>query len=90
MAYTAEEKETYFNYDESSDVCHIYTCSRSLITKLDKLCKKFPDTYKCVKEDNCSKSYVTSKKMISIRAPKVLSEEHKAKLKLNGKNMNNK
>lgn len=60
------------------------------MTKLDKLCKKYPDTYKLVKQDKYSKSYETNKKFISIRQPKTLSEEHIAKLQENAKKMHEK
>jgi hypothetical protein len=85
--YLPEERETYFHYADDSDTCYIYTCSKTLMTKLDKLCKNFPDTYKLMKQDRYSKSYETSKKLISIRAPKTLSDEHIAKLQANAKKM---
>jgi hypothetical protein len=87
LAYTAEEKETYFNYDDSSDVCYIYTCNKSLQRKLDSYCKKFPEEYKLVKQDNCSKSYTTKKKYISVKAPRAMTATRKAQLQLNAKKM---
>lgn len=85
--YTPEERETYFNYSDDNNTLYIYTCNKVLQKKLDNLCKKFPDTYKCVRQDKNSKSYETDKKLISIRAPKVLTEEHKAKLQENARKM---
>jgi hypothetical protein len=85
LAYTTEERETYFNYDDSSDICYIYTCNKTLMKKLDAFCKKHPEIYKLVKEDECSKSYTTKKKYVSVRAPKTISKEHKAKLQGNTK-----
>ena len=90
MAYTPAERETYYNFDDSSDICYIYTCNKTLQKKLDGFCKKHPDIYKLTAQDECSKSYTTKKKYVSVRAPRTLSEDHKAKLKLNGKQTNNK
>lgn len=90
MAYTAEERETFFNFDDSSDICYIYTCSKTLMNKLDKLCKKFPNEYKLEKQDDCSKSYITKKKYVSIRTPKIMSASHLAKLQENAKKMHDK
>ena len=84
---TAAERETYFNYSDESDICTIYTCSKPLQNKLNKLCSKYPDTYKLVREDKNSKTYTTNKKYISIRQPKTLSEEYIAKLQDNAKKM---
>lgn len=85
--YSPEEMETYFNFSNADDILYIYTCNKALIKKLDGYCKKHPDTYKCTKQDECSKSYETNKKYISLRAPKVMTASHKAKLQENAKKM---
>ena len=85
--YTPEEKETLINYADDSDICYIYTCNKSLMKKLDNYCSKFPDTYKLTAQDDCSKSYTTNKKYVSVRAPKVMTKEHKVKLQENAKKM---
>lgn len=84
------ERETVINFSEDSDICTVYTCSRPVMTKLDKLVKSQPNTYKLLKETSISKTYETNKKMISFRTPKTLSKEHKEKLKENAKKMHNK
>ncbi len=83
MAYTPEERETYYSFSDDSDVCYIYTCNKTLMKKFDKFCLSHPNEYKCVKQDDCSKSYVTKKKYISARVPKTISKEHKEKLQRN-------
>lgn len=85
MAYTPAERETYYNFDDDSDIGHIYTCNKTLINKYDKYCVLYPDIYKFVTGDECSKTYTTKKKYISARAPKVISKEQKAKLSANAK-----
>jgi hypothetical protein len=80
MSLTADERETVILFSDESDVATIYTCARPIMTKLDKLCKSNPDTYKMIKEDSTSKTYTTKKNLISFRTPKILSEEQKLKL----------
>jgi len=87
LAYIASERETYFNYSDEDDNLYIYTCSKSLIKKLDGLCIKFPSDFQLTKQDECSKSYISKKKFVSIRAPKVMSASHKSKLQENAKKM---
>ena len=65
MILTNEERETIIRYDRSGDECNIYTCDRTVMTKLDKL-------YKCTKEYSDSdgvyaKEYTTRRQLISFR-----------------------
>lgn len=87
MNYTAEERETIVNFDDSDDKCLVYTCSRPIMTKLDKLCKKSPSSYKLVIQDENSRSYIMDKNLISFRTPKVISEANRKKLSDNAKKM---
>jgi hypothetical protein len=82
FSLSAEERETIITFDDSSNECEIYTCSRPMMTKLDRLCKDNPKNYKLVKKDAYSKTYHTSKRFISFRSGAVkreLTEEQKAK-----------
>jgi hypothetical protein len=85
--YTPEEMETSINYSNVSDECYIYTCNKAIQKKLDSYCLKFPKEYKLEKQDNCSKSYITKKKYITIRSPKTMTAKQKAQLQLNAKKM---
>lgn len=87
MNLTAAERETLITFYDDLDICSIYTCSRPVMTKLDKLCKSNPDTYKLVSKNSYSKTYETQKNLISFRTPKHISEEHREKLKENAKRM---
>jgi len=65
MILTNEERETIIRYDHSGDECNIYTCDRTVMTKLDKL-------YKCTKEYSdgdgiYAKEYMTRRQLISFR-----------------------
>jgi hypothetical protein len=88
LSLSAEERETIILFDDSSNECEIYTCSRPVMTKLDKLCKENPMNYKLIKHDANSKTYHTSKKYISFRSGTVkreLTEEERQNLSDNAK-----
>jgi len=72
------EQETIVTTDAETKIASVYTADPVYIRKLDALVKKFPDTYKVVKEDELSKTYEFPKKLLSFRQPRVLTEEQKA------------
>ena len=57
MMLTKVERETIINYSEDTNQADIYTCSLQVMRKLDKLCEKYPDTYRCVSRDEYSATY---------------------------------
>lgn len=86
---TAFERETTIIMNDEDDFATIYTCQRPMMTKIDKLCKSNPDTYKLVKQDEYSKTYECPKKLISFRTPRakrILSEEQKEELRIRMQN----
>lgn len=82
MAYTLSkyECETVINYNDESKEATVYTCNKSMKNRLTKLSEKFPDVFKLQSEDEHSKTYTFPKNLISIRAPKVLTEEQRLKM----------
>ena len=81
---TNYEKETVILYNEEDKVGTVYTCNAALIRKMDKLASQFPDTFSLKCEDEVSKTYFMSKKLISIRTPrakKIYTEEQKQKMR---------
>ena len=78
---TRYEKETSININDLDHAAEMYTCQSKMIRKLDKLCNKYPDDFKCIDQDEYSKTYRFDKKYVSIRAPRVISDEHKEKLR---------
>jgi hypothetical protein len=77
---TAEERETIILFDDSSPECKVYTCSKPIRNKLDKLCESNPDSWKLESKDADSKTYLTEKQLISFRSCRTkreLSEEQK-------------
>jgi hypothetical protein len=77
---TAPERETIITFDDEGNECQIYTCSRPVMTKLDKLCKSSPEHYKLKKRDEYSKTYTTDKRLLSFRSERqkrTLTEEQR-------------
>ena len=83
LVLSAEERETIILFDDSSQECRIYTCSRPMMTKLDKLCATNPKGYRLLEKDLESKTYITKKNLISFRSEKQkreLTEAERAEL----------
>lgn len=85
MSINKAEQETSIWFNNEDDTSILYTCNRSWINYMDKLCSKYPDTYKLKREiiidkEICGKEYIFSRKYISKpRKPstRVMSEEQK-------------
>lgn len=80
MKLSKLEKETIINYNEAENEATIYTCSPTLMKRLNTLAKKRPDLYKLGEENEHSKTYTFPKKLISIRVPKVMSVKELGRL----------
>lgn len=81
LRLSAEERETIILFDDSSIQCTVYTCSKPIMTKLDKLCVSNPDSWSLLSQDTESKTYLTEKNLISFRSEKStrdLTEEQRA------------
>jgi hypothetical protein len=81
LRLSAEERETIILFDDSSKECTVYTCSKPIMTKLDKLCISNPDSWSLKDKDAESKTYLTEKSLICFRSEKVtreLTEEQRA------------
>lgn len=70
QALSKLEMETVVNYNRGEDMAELYTADRTVMTKLDKLCKQAPENYKLIKQDSISKTYLFSKKLLSFRSGK--------------------
>jgi hypothetical protein len=71
MTLSRYERETIINFNEEETECNIYTRSKAVKNKIEKLVKKFPDIYKVdeIFEDE-GIAFTCDKKYISIRAPR--------------------
>jgi hypothetical protein len=83
MALEAMERETVVGWADDLKLAEITTFNRSLITKLKKLSKDYPDTYKLKNEGNVDGSpyveYEFPKRLVSFRSPtkRKMSDEQK-------------
>ena len=83
MTIPISEQETTINIYRDSDLAKVYTTDSTMITKLNKMVKKFPDVFKCTGTDKLGASwYECPKRLISFRgptAPRTISEEERIK-----------
>lgn len=79
MILSKYEQETIINYNQEEKTATIYTCDRSLISKLNKLSEK-DSTIIETNGDEYSRTYTLPKKYISVKIPRQLSEEQRHKL----------
>jgi len=81
---TKYEMETIINFNDDEATATLYTCNKAWMRKMDRLCEKQPETFTLIRQDECSKTYSFSKKLISIRTPKIYTEEQKEKMRQHG------
>ena len=80
MNLTRYERETIINFNEEDDDVSIYTRSKTIMSRMDKLVKKYPDTFKVNEEFEDGREYICHKKYVSVRAPRAMSERQKQRL----------
>lgn len=79
---SAAEQETIINYFRDEKGAEVYTCDTLVMAKLDKMCRKFPDVYKLVRENDYGKFYAVPKDRIAFRPPnREVSDEERQKLR---------
>lgn len=89
--YTKYEQETIINYNQGEEEASIYTYDPALKRKLDKACIKYPDAFALESSDKWgAKSYITSKKYISVKMPRTQTAEQREKQKEHMANMRSK
>lgn len=78
------EQETVISTTRADEYWDVYSCDKSFIAKMDKMLKACPEAFELIKQDAWSKTYrVYNKKLVSIRAPRVMSEKTKQLLAKN-------
>lgn len=82
-----DERETIINFNDEEEIANLYTCNRSMMTKMDKLCKSNPDIFQLDEYDESSKTYLFPKKLVSIRRPVKLTAKQKEARKNNAKKL---
>jgi hypothetical protein len=80
MKLSKWEKETIINFNEEKLMASIYTCSKSIIKRCEKLGLKLVDNI--IDGDQIiSKTFEIPKKLIKITKPRILTEEKKKELR---------
>lgn len=76
---TSWEKETIISFNEDEKEAQIYTHNPAMIRRVDELCKKHPNEFVLLGEDEKfgSKTYRFPKKQITIRSIQKKSEEER-------------
>lgn len=77
MGLTRYEQETIVNYNNGDKIASVYTADPIVIRKLDALVEKYPEDYKCIEQNDYSKTYEFPKKLVQFRHPIHLTEEQK-------------
>lgn len=84
MKYTLEEQETTILWDRANPEAIVYTYEPSLKRKLAELEHILPDKVMKINEEDGSVEYRIPKELVSIRRPRVLSDEARERMKENG------
>jgi len=66
------EKETVVTFNEEEPFAELYTCSQSVMRKMDKLVNE-SDEISLYREDEISKTYRFPKKLFKVRKPSKMS-----------------
>lgn len=84
---TKYEMETIINFNDNEITATLYTCNKAWMRKMDALCRKQPAEFMLLTQDECSKTYSFSKKLVSVRTPRIMTEEQKEKARLSGERL---
>ena len=74
MRLTRYEQETIILMNAGDKKATVYTADRTVMRRLDKLVKAYPDIYRIESEDDVSKTYTMPKTYVSYRKPRAISE----------------
>lgn len=77
MRLTRYEQETTINFNAGEKMATVYTVDPTVIRNLDSLLIGYPDTFKCIKENDISKTYEMPESAVTYRKPRRLSEEQR-------------
>ena len=78
-----DEQETTINFCRDTDIAAVYTSDTTVMTKLDRKCREFPDVYRVVQQDDYGKWYEFPKSRIGFKPPaRELSERQRENLRV--------
>lgn len=84
MRLSRYERETIILLNAEEEKASVYSVDPVWIRKMDKLVKKSPEHYQCIRTDSISKTYTMPKNFISFRSKErtiELTQEQKEKAK---------
>ena len=86
MSLSLYEQETIINYNQEERTAQIFTYSKSLISRIEKLRKRLPDDVALLREEPTgAREYRVPKSCIDIKIPPRLSEADKERRRRQGK-----
>ena len=86
MSLSPYERETIINYNQGEAEATIFTYSKSLISRVEKLRKRLPDEVALLREEKTgAREYRVPKSCIDIKIPRDLSPAERERLKRQGK-----
>lgn len=68
---TKYEMETIVNYNAAEQTATVYTRDKSVMRKLDRLVKAYPESYRLVDQTDIDKTYSMPKSYVTYRKPRV-------------------
>ena len=82
MGLSFEEQEVIIRWNRAEKVVYVYAADRTMITKMDKLCKEHPENYKCLGVSHASDNHeivdkryeIADKGLITFRGARVVRE----------------
>lgn len=77
MRLTRYEQETIIIFNAGEKMATVYTADPAVMRNLDSLVIGYPDTFKCIKVNDISKTYEMPKSVVTYRKPRKLSEEQR-------------
>jgi hypothetical protein len=87
MSVTGIEAETIINYNQDEKTAEIYTHDKRLIKRLLECCKKFPTLFYFVESEGEASTFLIPKKYVSVRQPKIYTEEQKERMSASGQRL---
>jgi hypothetical protein len=79
MALTKYEQETIIGYNNEEKIASVFTYDKSLIRKIDARLSDYPDIKVARRGDGWAE-YTLPKKWVTVRFPRLLSEEQREAL----------
>ncbi len=78
---TRYEMETTINFNAEEGTAVLYTRDKAVMRRMDRIVEKTPDLFKLVNETDIDKTYEFPKKYAIPKAPRVLTEEQRKKMR---------